>query len=438
MTKLTFYRGLQTIGGTFAAVETDEAICLFDFGFTVSNRADSSIHLRERHVPQDYVRLGMLPDYDGIYEPSAAKDLRLRAYDREGKEGKTVFFIISHMHIDHMGGLDMLDPEIPVYMSEDSLLLYRRLAAQKEWTFREHTNCIGIPYGKSFEVKDIRIQVLPIDHDCCGAAGFLIHTKDKTICYTGDYRFHGWHPELTQNFADQCRGADVLITEGTTLSFQDVDMIHLEEEENGIRTEAMLLSETEEICKNAHDLVVINPYNRNVERIHRVQEMLSKTGRTLVLDAAQGDYLATIYPDDPVFIYAETACGRTYPHGAALVSREELLDQPGKYVLQLDYHDFYELFDLSPRVSAYLHMDGAPLGSYEASYEKMTLLLKAMDIPYHYMSLGGHAYPWYIRKMIDTIEPDILIPLHSEHPERVSSRKIGCRILPKAGVPIEL
>lgn len=72
MTKITFYKGLRVIGGTFVSVETDRAVCMFDFGFTVSDRADESIRLRPDHIPQDYVRAGMLPAADGIYEPQAA------------------------------------------------------------------------------------------------------------------------------------------------------------------------------------------------------------------------------------------------------------------------------------------------------------------------------------------------------------------------------
>ena len=56
MTKITFYKGLRVIGGTFVSVETDRAVCMFDFGFTVSDRADESIRLRPDHIPQDYVR----------------------------------------------------------------------------------------------------------------------------------------------------------------------------------------------------------------------------------------------------------------------------------------------------------------------------------------------------------------------------------------------
>ena len=50
MTTLTFYNGLREIGGTFVVVETDEARCMFDFGFAVMDRL-SLIHISEPTRP---------------------------------------------------------------------------------------------------------------------------------------------------------------------------------------------------------------------------------------------------------------------------------------------------------------------------------------------------------------------------------------------------
>ena len=102
-------------------------------------------------------------------------------------------------------------------------------------------------------------------------------------------------------------------------------------------------------------------------------------------------------------------------------------------MLQLDYRDFYELFDLKPVVSGYLHMDGAPLGAYDPSYGKMLMQLEAMGIPFRSMGLGGHARPYYLKQMVDLIAPKVLVPLHSQRPEQVASRCAGRRILPEEG-----
>ncbi|MFR7450976.1 MAG: MBL fold metallo-hydrolase [Gemmiger sp.] len=435
MTNVTFISGLKEIGGTFVRVETDGAVCLFDFGFAVAARIDPAVRLRAESLAADYARLGMLPREPGIYEPAAAAALGVAPY---AGAGKPVFFFISHMHIDHMGGLDMLDPGVPVYMSAESLTLYRRLVAQGDITMRGHDRCIGVPYGGQFTVEDITVEVLPIDHDCIGAAGCRIRTPAGTLVYTGDYRFHGFHPERTRAFAEACRGADLLITEGVTVSNGDVDMLSLSEPTEPDRTEYTLLEEFAALAREEPGLLVVNYYERNVERVWRHIDNFAAAGRTLVLDARLADYVAAFYPQARLHVYGPTIHGRPLRPEWQVVNRSALLADPTGYVLQLDYADSYELLDLTPCVSRYLHADGAPLGAYDASYAKLLELLKAIGVPYDYRSLGGHASPYYLRWMADTIAPRILVPLHSFRPEQVASARAGCRILPQAGQTITL
>lgn len=73
----------------------------------------------------------------------------------------------------------MLDQNLPVYMSEDSLKLYRRLEACGDIQVKGHKNCIGIPYGESFTVGDITVEVEAIDHDVIGACGYRITTPGE-------------------------------------------------------------------------------------------------------------------------------------------------------------------------------------------------------------------------------------------------------------------
>ncbi len=439
MTKLNFYNGLREIGGTFVEVETEKAKCMFDFGFAVADRMDKNVKLRKNCFAADYAALGVLTPAHGIYDKNTADRLNVKAY---GETGQECFFLISHMHIDHMGGLGMLDQKIPVYMSADSLKLYRRLEANGDIQERGHENCIGIPYGASFTVGDITVKVLAIDHDVIGASGFLITTPDGSICYTGDYRFHGFHPEVTDAFAQSVKGVDVMITEGVTVSGADVDMLALEapteEEQAEERTEERLQEEVKKISQSAEGLLVVNPYNRNVERMHRMIHTVKEAGRTLVLDAVQADYVAEFYPEDEICVYREVIDENAIPGGRLpenwnVVSRADLLFAPQKYVLQQDYVNIYELIDLKDVVSCYLHMDGSPLGDYDPSYAKLHAFLEALKIPYEYHGTGGHAKPYYLRHMIDTIEPKTLIPLHSFRPEQVMSEKAGRRFMPEYG-----
>lgn len=438
MTKITFYQGLKEIGGTFVAVETKKARCMFDFGFSVTTPMDEKIQKRKSSYGADYIRLGQLPAVDGIYGKRTAQKTGVLPF---GKSKKNCFFIISHMHIDHMGGLASLHQEIPVYMSEDSLRLYRRLEANGEAGERGHENCIGVGYGESFAVDDISVKLLPVDHDVVGACGFVITTPEGTVSYTGDYRFHGFHPELTEAFAKEAKGVDILITEGVSVSFSDVDMRSLEGPDLTIRTEKMLLEEFEGVCCKEKGLLVMNPYNRNVERLYWLHKSAEKMGRTVIFDAVSADYLSEFYPEERLAVYQ--AAIKKYNSGQErerwqIVRKKDLLKEPGKYVLQLEYRDMMELLDLYPVVSRYLHIDGAPLGSYDPSWQNLQAMLKRLRIPHDVRGIGGHAQPYGIKQLIDQIEPGILVPLHSLRPDQVQSEKAGRRILPAYGETIVL
>ena len=442
MTKLKFYSGLKEIGGTVVGIETDSTICYFDFGFSNADRLDSKVHLRKGHEASDYVRLGVLGAIDGIYEPETAHELGLKGY---GETDKEVFFIISHMHIDHMGGLGCLDQRVPVYMSSDSARLYHELGVMGELEVREHESIFSVDYDGSFTVGEIKVTCVQVDHDVIGACGFLIETKEGKVCYTGDYRYHGFHPEISAAFAEKCKGADLMISEGVTISFADVDMLSLEGPVRE-RSEWTLLEDMKNAAMTEEGLIVINNYNRNVERIHRLIGELGATKRVMALEPEQADYVAAFYPEDDFCIYIpeaeQASCdARLSAPGLKdrkVVNRAEIMADPKNFILQQDYKNSYELFDLVSVTSLYVHMDGSPLGDYDPSFAVFYTMLDTIGIHYERWGLGGHAEPYYLRRTVDIIEPKILVPLHSFRPEQLVSEHAGKIILPEPGDEIEL
>ena len=436
MTKMKFYSGLKEIGGTVIGVETDKAICLFDFGFAYADRIDSKVPLRKGLEAYDYVKLGVLNAIDGIYEPEIADKLEIKGY---GETDKEIFVIISHMHIDHMGGLGALDQRMPVYMSRESAILYHELGVMNELEIREHENIIPVDYNGSFTVGDITVTCVQVDHDVIGACGFMIATPDGNICYTGDYRYHGYHPEISAAFAQKCKGADVMISEGVTISHGDVDVLSLEGPARET-SELTLLDNMKEYAKTEQGLIVINNYNRNVERVHNFVSAIRESGRELVLSPVQAEYVAAFYKEDKFSVYMPEGGEINAPlvRNCQVVTRKMLLDDPSGYVLQQDYKDSYELFELAGVISVYLHMDGAPLGDYDPSFAKFYDLLSVAGINVVRCGLGGHAEPYYLRKQVDDIAPRTLIPLHSFRPEQLLSKKAGKIILPNVNDTIVL
>jgi hypothetical protein len=160
----------------------------------------------------------------------------------------------------------------------------------------------------------------------------------------------------------------------------------------------------------------------------------------MALDPEQADYVAAFYPKDSFTVYLPEGGELTAPllKGRPVTTRKELLENPKKYVLQQDYKNIYELYELEKVISLYLQMDGAPLGDYDPSFEKFLSLVNNMEFTFERCGLGGHAEPYYLRHTVDVVEPKILIPLHSFRPEQFVSEKAGKIILPELGETITL
>lgn len=439
MVTVKFVSGLKEIGGTFVEVETLRSKCMFDFGYAHADLLDDRITLRKTKAASDLASMGVLPVTDGIYDARNAEALHVLPYG-EPSVGKECFLLISHLHIDHIGGLGRLHPDIPVYMTKDSARLYARLAAQGDVQGAVHKNVIGVDPFEPFTVGDITVTAMNVDHDIPGACGFLIRAQGKTICYTGDFRFHGFHKEWSREFAHRAASADVdmLICEGTTVSHEDVNLKLLTSPEEGKRTEEDLQIELAEKARAAQGLLLANFYNRNVERVHRMIATFQNARRTLVLQEASADYVAAFYPADEICVYADTLRHKEVPKSWRRVGSKEILTNPSAFCLELPYEHLYEAASFQNMTDAYLHLDGSPLGDYDPAYATMLKVLDAFKIAYVHMGVSGHAEPYYLRYMIDTIAPRILVPLHSFRPEQVDSLMAGKRILPEPGEVVTL
>lgn len=438
MTRLHYYSGLKVIGGTVVEIETDTTRCFFDFGFTVNDTIDKKVEVREGHVLSDYLRLKMVPMVDGIYAKEDLEQIPLRSFEEEKKK---VFFIISHMHIDHCEGLGLLAPEIPVYMTEESKKMYFALHEAKQEFFRHHENVVAIKKETPVMIGDITIEAIPVDHDIVGATGFFITTQDGTIAYTGDYRLHGFHPEKTLHFAERANGVDVCITEGVSVSFIENDLDHIIEDQYPPRMESELDYAFAEACRKDKGMIIINPYERNVERVYQLLKTAKEEGRTLILEPLQVQLLLQYYPDESYLVWKELCenSDRDYvkeiqrKKNVMTITTEEICEKPEKYVIQLLYEHSYFLFDLPIEGQNYYHMDGSPLGDYDPSYEKIQALLEDVGMNFVRMGTGGHSSPMALKETLTRMEPHIITPLHSFRPEHVTCAPAQ-QILPKADV----
>ncbi len=422
MTRLTFYNGLRTIGGTHILVQHEDSALLFDLGlkYDPAGLFGANAPLPPALEPRIYTRTRFAPPVRGLLEHVTEEDIQLSA---EGEAwpitGPFAHFgvFLSHVHNDHVGLVPYLRPT-DVYLSGPSLAILEALGecdtlAQPNARFHALTDY------EAFQVGSLRATLLPTDHDIVGASGLLIETPDGTVAYTGDWRRHGAHPERVDAFIAFCQShkLDVLLTEGTRFRADDAPTSDPVPETH--------LPELVGDALKAHpgERVLVNYYPRNVERVAAFARVAKAHDRTLA-----------VHPETATLLERTRALHHLKPHGLethAVKRLEtpddwlEVITHAGDYLVEGRTEDLSR-FSLGAARSGgvYLHCDGNPLSEHDPSHPTMRSWLEVLGLTYHPLRSGGHAAPAEVRELVRAIDPGVLVPIHSRFPERMLTRGV--------------
>ena len=369
---IIIHRGTHQIGGSAIEISTASTRIILDFG--------NELSLDEKYTPInldiDGVTKG-LPDCDGI--------------------------VISHYHMDHLGQLTSALPEIPLYMGElskevamisaeyqDKNLYLRLLGAN---TFRG---------GEAFTIGDIRIRPLVIDHSAADSYMFVIEAEGKHVLYTGDFRMHGLRHHILDQLVNTYIGeVDVLITEGTSLS-RDADKYI---------SEAAVLDDISSYIQDGK-YVFIMCSSTNIDRIMGIWQNMP-TDKVLICDAYQKRILDTMINN----VYYESSLYRR--HDSPLVLNK------GSYPKYYMDHGFVSLVrgteNFISQIKEFPKDDVRIIYSMWTGYIEENLALKTLleTYPTYICHASGHVSKDDLIKFIELVNPDAIIPVHTDNPERL-------------------
>jgi len=395
MASMEFWGGVGVIGSSKVVVRDGGHRVVLDLGLDIPKEGDlfrPPVATRPGRGLSDRLAVNAAPAIPGVFDPAA-----LDPGDPLGEAAEPTAVFVTHPHIDHVGLVGYVRPDIPVYTSPDSARVLRALTDAGEGLEGGDPDWIEVEEGSPVEFGPIRIERFPVDHDVPGASGYLVHTSDGSLAFTGDYRFHGSHPELSWEFAERVAGCDVLVTEGTTLSF---------DEYHPLRTEADTERDFAEALAGNPDLLLLAVYPRDVERVERFTGFAAAAGRTIVWPDRTAAFLAAMGLPDPL--------------SHSQVGLEALRAAPGEYVFQFNAHRFTDLLDLpiGPR-TVFLHANGEPLGPFEPRWQLFTEWLAKLGIEHRRIGNVGHAYQDDTHKFLHRIAPKLVVPIHTLSPYRL-------------------
>ena len=418
---MRFWSGLDTIGGNIVEICYGNDRVIFDFGraYDPADTLLAKAKGRDGRRVADMLRLKMIPAMDGIYsrEDLAADTLALVA--AEDSDKNTAVFI-SHLHLDHMGAIDVLSPKIPVYMSADGAALYQALTAIGEGPFCHTVR--GFAYEEPVRIGDIAVTGYATDHDVFGSCALLVETPDKRIAFSGDIRMHGRRPELNRHWiaAMRAKTPDYLLMEGTAFwppkstDSEDNKFVQLEE--------GVVAAVIGEKIAAAEGVAFFNFYHRNLERMEGLMTAAKAAGRHIVFEPATA-YLASVFFPSASFKILKTEENAPWAQDLYLrypqVTVGEINENPRGYFVQNSFDHIFTLIDYVPAGSVYIHTNGVPLGAFDPAFGSMQAFLKTLGIAFETVTSSGHGDVTAILDIVDGIKPKVLMPWHSTTPQQM-------------------
>jgi ribonuclease J len=462
MTKLTFFGGKDEIGGNKILVEDKGSRLFLDFGTSfdiLTHFFADFLQPKKGNGLSDYFELGLLPKMDGLYRKDYLEHMKIKPKNRS-VDG----VLLSHAHFDHMGMVNFLRIDIPIFCSEETKRIMEifDITSNGEFvkatpTFQYYPNKSGgisrwdkrkgqntrnvhvVEDGTKFDVGNMRVTSFRVDHSLPGAMGYVIETSDKTIVYTGDIRFHGKYPELSNNFVEKVSKfePDILLCEGTRVN------------EKSNKTEEWVEQEATKVIKDTEGLAIINYPPRDLSRIQSIFRASQDAGRKLVVDFKQSLLLQSLnelghLPNlQDVLVYAQPKSWYLIDHDDAdsrqveldyikwerevlklnnLVKTNEIKNHQDRYVFFCSDFSVGSLVDIKP-------VEGSTFtrSMCEPFDDEMAIDRERIEHWYdhfgintlrrHQIHCSGHASYPDLKKMVEKINPKMLMPIHTEHPE---------------------
>lgn len=428
-TTLTFYGGINEIGGNKILLEDRDTRVFLDFGMTFAGESNYfSGYLTPRGVngAGDYLEFELLPKLSGLYAKDMIKNTDIR-YAAPSIDA----VIVTHPHMDHVGYLPFIDEKIPVYSGECTKTIIDAMQESGRIDLGEH-EFHTFRTGRKIRVGDLTVEPVHVDHSVPGAYGFVIHTSSGSIVYSGDYRLHGPMAQMTRELANKACKCDpiAMISEGTRINPVESQTVH---------SEAKVKEDSNEVVANTSKLVVVAFYSRDIDRFKTFYEIAKRNDRKFVVSFKLAHLLwklkddpalkiPDIMKDEDILFYKKRKKTGEFAETDYYTWERQFLDKAvnfdyvhkneGKVLLNLDLLGFTELIDVRPSAGGhFIHSMSEPYSEEDIDRNLIDEWLDHFGLKFHQIHASGHCQPKDLKEIITQIQPKRLIPVHTEHPE---------------------
>ncbi len=440
MTSLTFYGGVNEIGGNKILLEDKDTKVFLDFGMSFGKRGayfDEFMSPRVSTGLKDFIEMGLIPNLENVYRT----DL-LKMMDRTDTETDIDAVLLTHAHADHADYISFLNENIPVYMGDTCKLILEAIQMRSASKFEREilsfkprpTDRKAEPIerdiqtfrtGDKFKIGSLEVEPIHVDHSVPGAYGFIIYTSSGPVVYTGDIRLHGTNPTMTDDFIK--KAIDVkpiaLLAEGTRITDLQSD-----------ESEQKVFNECNMHVSNTDKLAIADFNFKDMDRLRTFYNIAKQNNRKFVVNVNDAPFLEHLAKDpqlnvptpndEHIQIFSPEKSTRRkfekeYLEYDNVITAQDLAKQQGQSLCAFSFWHFGALIDTKPTPgSLYIHSASEPFNDEGVSDKKrIDLWLDHFDLNRVQSHCSGHSKGQDLLDIVKDINSDMLFPIHTVHPE---------------------
>ena len=376
------HRGQNQIGGNIIEIATDSTKILLDIGLDLDDEKNKD-----------------LPPIEGLFD--SAK------YDA---------IFLSHYHGDHLGLAYYTHKDIPIYIGEAS---YNIIKASDHYKKKKTFTPYGfLKHKVPVVVGDITVTPYLCDHSAFDSYMLLCEAEGESILYTGDFRSNG-RKSFDRLLKSLPKNVDKLLCEGTTLSRKSQKSV----------TEAELEEDATTLFRQTPGPIFVLQSSMNIDRIVTMYRAAKRSGRIFLEEVYMADVATAAGESIPNPMFNDVYAFITSPSKFGLLSKYKRKVGKGfiakqSFVMCVRNSMLQYLKSLASEMS---FENGLLVYSFWSGYretESMKEFLsecEKLGLKIVTLHTSGHADENTIKQLIETVNPKMLIPIHTENPDRLNN-----------------